>query len=229
MQLDSPFLISKTSGEIASHFNKIARLDEIDISTQNLNGWIKKLNSNIGHQEVQVKQFTEGLAKYDYLDKVEMGLEVLELQSSALRSLKSKRERLWDLMWEIKDVKSNIDVESGILVNEELINKLIDSIAIKKEYQDDRKKLVNLQDSILEVKEEIKQQAHILTFEKTINNLIELYQQRKEKVQQRGYLLTIRHHILDTKKKISLATVQYNVLHKEFDSVFPDICPLCNK
>ena len=229
LQLDSVFLLSKTSGEVAAHFNKIAKLDEIDTSTQNINGWIKRLGNDITYQKQQVKSLSDELTKYDYLEKVEIKLEVLESKTSESRDLKRKRDQLWDLMWEIKDVKSNIDAESEIIVHEKAVNNLLSLIKTRREYQEKRKQLYNLAEDIREIKEEVKQQALILIFEDTINKLIDLYQNKREKVYQLNKLFTLLSSIKDVKKKIRESEIKYNQLHKEFDRVFPDICPLCNK
>ena len=49
-QLDAPFLLSETPGTVASHFNKVAKLDKIDTATQNINSWISELTSIIGKE-----------------------------------------------------------------------------------------------------------------------------------------------------------------------------------
>ena len=96
-QADAHFLISKTPGEVAAHFNKVARLDKIDIATNNVNSWLSHLRNDIGSVAVKgrasfglVKQLAdakEGLEKFAYLQKMEIDLEVLEELANQLKSI----------------------------------------------------------------------------------------------------------------------------------------------
>jgi DNA repair protein SbcC/Rad50 len=229
MQLDSPYLISKTPGEIASHFNKIAKLEEIDISNQNINNWIRKINSNISYQKDAKEKAIADLAKYDFLEKAEIKLELLETQYKRLQDIKSNRKRLADLLNYIQNLQEEINLESSKVIYEELLNKIIKNIEEKQELEKQHAILSNISDDIKEIKEEIKQNGLILLFENSINTLIALYQTKRERVFQRYQLIAALENINSTKKRIQLAKAKYNTLHKEFDEVFPEICPLCNK
>jgi exonuclease SbcC len=229
MQLDSPFLISKTPGEIASHFNKIAKLEEIDISNQNINNWIRKLNSNIGYQKEAKEKAIADLARYDFLEEAEVKLELLETQYKRLSDIKNNRKRLSDLLYYIQTLQEEINVESGKVIYEEQLNKIIKNIEEKQKLEKQHSTLSNIFDDINEIKEELKQNGLILLFENPINTLMTLYQNKRDKIFQRYQLVAALENINNTKRRIKLAKEKYNQLHKEFDEVFPEICPLCNK
>lgn len=50
-QLDAPFLLSNTSGEISKKLNKVAQLDIIDVSLGNINRWINEIKKEISKWE----------------------------------------------------------------------------------------------------------------------------------------------------------------------------------
>lgn len=77
-QLDPPFLLSETSGNVAQHFNHIAQLDVLDVCRKNVEAWTRGLKSEIDHNENQLSEYEEELKEYDYLPKLESEVEVLE-------------------------------------------------------------------------------------------------------------------------------------------------------
>lgn len=70
-QLDAPFLLSQSAGEVAQHFNRIANLDKIDTGLQNIQSWIKKISKDIDYKNTQLEQNKTDLEKFDYLEKFE--------------------------------------------------------------------------------------------------------------------------------------------------------------
>jgi exonuclease SbcC len=77
-QLDRPFLISNSPGEVAAYFNKIVRLDKIDAGTKKINSQIRTLTNQISADESRKEQFEIELGEYKYLDHFEVDLEELE-------------------------------------------------------------------------------------------------------------------------------------------------------
>ena len=96
-QLDAPFLLSDSPGDVAKHFNKIARLDKIDTSIQNINKWIRELEQSIKYKRADLKTKKESLQRYIHLDKFEAEVEVLETMDSEFRKLVKAKSRLIEL------------------------------------------------------------------------------------------------------------------------------------
>ena len=94
MQLDSPFLLSETPGQVAQHFNKVAGLDKIDSATSNINSWIRELTSDIKYAEGQEISLKEGLTKFEHLEKMEVEVEVLEDQEKEFTKLCNSKNKL---------------------------------------------------------------------------------------------------------------------------------------
>lgn len=135
-QLDSHFLLSKTPGEVAQHFNKVARLDKIDSSTQNVTKWVNELSSTIGKEATkdkpatglikQIKDAEEELKLYEHLEEFEAEVETLEQLSISLNLKRKNKQKLETLVQAIKDKNREIEEASSLLTLEEEVDQLLE-------------------------------------------------------------------------------------------------------
>ena len=70
-QMDSPFLLSETNGEVAKYFNKLVRLDIIDKVLSNAESKKRKLKSEIEHDESFLELKKKQHEEYNWFDSVE--------------------------------------------------------------------------------------------------------------------------------------------------------------
>jgi exonuclease SbcC len=77
-QLDLPFLLRDSPGQVAAHFNKIAHLDAIDKSMQLIEKWTRALNQQLKDNESNLLQQQESLTEYSYLPEMEKVIEDAE-------------------------------------------------------------------------------------------------------------------------------------------------------
>ena len=68
----------ETSGNVAKHFNKVAKLDKIDESTSNIKKEITKLNNSISTQEENLNGFMAELQSFPNIEEIDLELEKLE-------------------------------------------------------------------------------------------------------------------------------------------------------
>lgn len=124
-QLDSPFLLNNSSGEVAQHFNKIARLDKIDSGLQNVQRWIRELEQNIKFRTEQLSKQREEIKTFDYLDKFEAEVEVLEEMEIHRNALVNKRNKLDTLLEHIREVQIDLKNNDWILTFEKPVKNLL--------------------------------------------------------------------------------------------------------
>lgn len=124
-QLDAPFLLSETPGAVAAHFNKVARLDKIDVGRQNVQSWIRAFTDQIAYKENDEARLQTELADFDYLDKFEADVEVLEGMESRKLNAIAARNRLRLLIINIKKAKDEQEQYKEILTCEPIVNKLV--------------------------------------------------------------------------------------------------------
>jgi exonuclease SbcC len=226
-QLDSPFLLSESAGEVAKHFNKVARLDKIDLGLQNINSSIREITADIKYAEGQEISLTEELTKFEYLEKAEIDLEVLEGMEKRLTSFYSKKQKLMDLNANYYDNSIQIDYHNQTLELEEPINKILDLYNKKNDLEANYADIVSDIGALKVISKEIEAQQDLITIEKPLTDLLHLNLSLKTAVEQKQSLFKALKGINSIKIQLSLSEEEYTRLQAKFERLFPDICPLC--
>jgi transcriptional regulator NrdR family protein len=226
-QLDSPFLLSKTPGEVASYFNKIAKLDKIDIGQKNIQSWIRSLKSDITYQEEHIKTLKEDVIKFDYLEKAETELEALEELESRSKSLALSHNKLLHLRnsYGINEVELN-KIESFLEI-EETLTAIFELKALREKRERDYIRLSSLAKTFKSINEELQKIKKLVKLESPIAELLALYDEKLKADEEYNQLYRQYLNIKQTERSIIEADEQYKNLAKEFNRVFPDVCPLC--
>lgn len=124
-QLDRPFLLDNSSGEVAQHFNKIAHLDIIDSSTQLVQRWVRELEQAIKSGTQQLAQAEEDLKQYNYLPEMDARVTALEHIESERNLMANNKYKINYLLTELIEVRKDIDKQSRILKLEPAINQAL--------------------------------------------------------------------------------------------------------
>jgi len=114
-QLDNPFLITSSSGEIARTINKITRLEKIDEWQSKLTSEINNTKRKIEERKEEVKTIKAELNKYEGIDKVE---ELVNYAEGIARKNHKVVEDLEDLVFKVNricDLEREIDKQKDIL------------------------------------------------------------------------------------------------------------------
>lgn len=129
-QFAGPFLLAEETspGEVAKHFNKVAKLDKIDSGVKNINSWILQINQNIKAYDMNIESSEKKLEDYAHLEKFETEVEVLELEEKAHLTLIRNHRSLLDLLDGLDDVGREIAEASEIMKDEDLVNNTLDLI-----------------------------------------------------------------------------------------------------
>lgn len=145
-QLDSPFLLSQTSGEVAKYFNSIVNLDVIDKVLTNAESKRRRTKSEIDLTKKSVDELEKKLEEYTWIDEVEpllneyFALESrLEVVSKSIESLDGEYNK-YDLNIEYMNWLDRVVLPSKSMV--EKYERLEDSLDVKE------KELSNLESSI---------------------------------------------------------------------------------
>jgi DNA repair exonuclease SbcCD ATPase subunit len=228
-QLDSPFLLTSTSGEVATHFNKIARLHKIDSSTKAVNKWIKEIDTKRNFKEGAVIGLKKNLEDYDYLDEFEADVEVLEEMEKKRLRLKGDMLVLSTLLDTIETVREVLDEYQAIIVDEELINnacQLQEEIDQKEEDIDQ----INIAiENITMTRVEIDKQNAIAQDSDLVGKAIDLNNRIQEKQERLDELNSLIDNITTQRKAVTAHKTSIKQLEDKFNQAFPDVCPLCGK
>ena len=228
-QLDSPFLLTSTPGEVARHFNKIAHLDQIDEGLSKVQKWLRTIEQDISSDDKRLIQLTEDLEGFVHLEKFEIDVEVLEgMEGKMIQQINSKRA-LDKLCVDLNEVEGLIAAQGKITEAGPLVDSILVLYMEKDAHYDQKADLEDLVKEI-EIKEkELKQASTILGAEKPVNQLLSLFEKRTDKRNNCVVLQKLVKRILYTTEEQITAENRSKRLQTEFNAVFPDVCPLCGK
>lgn len=228
-QHDNAFLISNNPGEVARHFNKVANIDKIDSSLKAVESWVRKLRQDVQSTEDEIARHQEQLAEFEYLDKLEADIEVLESLESKKEKTGSDIQKLTRLLNEITEVGEKIQ-QAGVLVPaEKEVNSLLELYKSKAEKVEQYKDLKELAIQIYETENQITDYREILADEKQINAVLDLYNELKEVEQGVSSLESLNTQIWKTQNDIKHKQDQLTKLEKSWHDNMPEICPLCGR
>ena len=226
-QLDQPFLLSKSPGETATYFNKIAKLDEIDLSISNIKKWITSLTQDLKYKRLERKGFMEQLDSFSYLDEFEIEVEVLEEMEKRLSQEKASERGLQNLHTtylinevKIEELQPNLEIE-------ELLDETLNWIQDKEDLEFKRSKFANLIKQICETEEDMQEQEVLIQMEKPLLVILKQYNEKEDLESQQKNLHDIIMDAFNIEHCIKTTETIHKALVIKFNKVFPDKCPLC--
>lgn len=104
-QLDMPFLLSESPGEVARYFNKIVNLDIIDRSLKNASDRIRKETRELSTKKDQRDSLKKSLKKYDWLVDAEDKLRKLEQTQRSINKINKQIDKISTLITDIEELK----------------------------------------------------------------------------------------------------------------------------
>lgn len=229
MQLDSPFLLSNSPGEVGAHFNRIAHLDMIDIGTRNVQSWTRSIEQDIRSGEQYLHQQEEELKKYEHLDEFEHRLQVLETLEEQKISTAQRALNLSNLTADITEVEADINSHSALLKMEERVNGILGMMKELREIASKSEELGQTIDQIYQIDEDMERLQRITGNEDAINRLLELNSQRNELLEKRDAFYNLIEDAKYITKKYEGRKKLHIELQAQFDEAMPDVCPLCGR
>lgn len=227
-QIDGPFLINRTPGEVAKFFNHIANFDKIDLSISNIKKWINTLTSTLSVKEQDLLTSTEKLKSFEYLAQFEADLQVVEKLQEKRDTKETEYKALLDITCSIQEVDAELTVYSELIKCEadvDAILELIEKRDVAIEALDNLKldagcvfaaqNLITKSDKLLQLEPLIKE----------IDAVSEKYDKQLVIYDELQDLITSIHSV---EAQIYVSDRLFDRLHSEFEANMPDVCPLCN-
>jgi exonuclease SbcC len=199
-QGDSFFLISNTAGEVAKHFNGMAKLENIDIGITNAKKRVKETNNKIEIKKIYIKDDIEGIDSFEYLQDFENKLNSVLLLDEKTKNINAQINGISSIVTKINSInkkhivfENTLCLKDSVMYLEHLIEKkksiTKDGIILKKvikaiKITDDNiavnLKLKILSPKILKIEKNIEIKNTLNDKENSLNHLIKRYK-RSEK------------------------------------------------
>jgi DNA repair protein SbcC/Rad50 len=226
-QLNMPFLLTETPGNVAKHFSKVAKIDKINSTEKRINSEISKINLSIDRHETNIKQHQLELEGLPNLTKIEAELEVLEdLEKKKLTILKNTSD-LNLLIRHINTVESRIEEDSKLLTFEKDVSKLLDALHSKDSILIDISNLTRLSEDIEMVDYKVREFNKKIQGEKLLHSILSNFEERRLITADVRALKVIIDKIYYSTQNIKRTQENAVKMETRFKKEFPHVCPLC--
>lgn len=229
-QLEAPFLLSKSSGEIAKFLNKIIKLDVIDKALKNIESIKRKYKNEYENNLKEEEKIKNEIEKYKWIENFEIELESLKKEDERIKQLENK---ILDYKDTLNKYKKNIlllDKINKDLKFEKDINYLINLYKNIKEKEDFCKNIKEKYKNLLKNKEKIDIYDKKIKLEKEIDDIVDFYNEKLFKKIEKYNIFKSKFEIfVKNRKKLKSLNENISNLEKEFDEKMGESCPLCGR
>ena len=223
-QMDAPFLLSNTSGEVARFFNKIIKLEDIDQALSLAEKKKRETKSKVETLQQTIETDTETLKKYSWVEEV----EALYTRAEKLNDkLETARDLLAKLQMDLDSYRKVVDAQKKIpdVKKLEQLSQEAAVVCVAIEMQISTKlDLQNILDKFKTVEINLKSpKLKIIEAETSVSRAIRLLDSLEENWKTKK---TLEYSLIRTgiiKNKMSEAAVELETLV----SKLPDTCPVC--
>jgi len=226
-QLDSPFLISSTPGEIASYFNRVAHLDQIDTGIKTIQQSLRKLGIRKEEDQERTQGLQTELEGYTFIDKFEVNLEVLEQIQDERNQKGAKVGKLAIAISDLEKVEDKIADCDYTLSFQEQVDEILGLMSERDKLEEKKKACEDQIRTINHVSVLLGFDQRKINLRPTVSKLLKLIESRDEKQKDVDALLASGTELTETAQKINATRITINHLEGIFATNMPDECPLC--
>lgn len=228
-QMDSPFLLSNNPGEVSRHFNKIANIDQIDSALKAVESWLRSYSGKIKSTDEEIERYEGQLEDFEYLDKMEAQVEVLESMENKFDRLLSSQRSIERLITQIEGIDEDIEEFEELLSAEEQVDQILSLMREKRTYIGEYKRVKSLCLSIIETLEGIKEHTTLTSLEEPVEMILGMYGEQKEIKEDYRELKDLIEDIEQIESNLEKQQHELTTLEQNWHDEMPDICPLCGK
>ena len=228
-QFESHFLLSKSAGEVASHFNKVAHLDRIDVGLFNVQKWLRKVQDSIKSSEEQIKELHTELAEFDNIQEIEDKIYAIECIDIIQKELVDKKAKGVELIIDLTNVNVEIDNLSELVGAEDIVLDLLITIDKVRLISIQMYELADLIEKIEIANMLIEEIEDIVVMEVDVDILLEIEKEEIRLESTFDEINDLMYNINYVEGKIESTEEELKYLEKEFHEYLGSgkICPLC--
>jgi DNA repair exonuclease SbcCD ATPase subunit len=227
-QMDSPFLLSENAGTVARTFNKVANLDKIDSSLQNISREVNSIKSKISFLSDEKEKAIADVDKFSYLDSVEEDIKVLEKTEKLAKGLRDDANSIKTIISSITKLENDIEAFSNIVSMEDDVNEILqlwdyaEQLSVKKE------SLKALITKLRNTNKKIAELRNLIDLDEQVSEILDLMAQKEINVAQFDKLSNLVQNIYEVEKDLK----NYNKIYEECiaewnTNATGGFCPTC--
>ena len=103
-QMDAPFLLSSSPGEVAQILNRVVNLDVIDTATSNIRKKKLEVDRELSAAEIRIDELNKQFTEYAYLEELEKDIVVLEALQNRKKTAQGEKALLQELITQCQGI-----------------------------------------------------------------------------------------------------------------------------
>ena len=107
-QMDAPFLLSSSAGEVAQTLNEVAGLADIDVAISNINRTVNQYKAAVAHKKSEISSLEAELIAFNGLDELDAKLGCLERLQGTVSSVRMREAALNVYIAGLEGIKPDI-------------------------------------------------------------------------------------------------------------------------
>ncbi len=226
-QMDVPFLLGISPGEVAQVLNKIVDLDNIDASISSIRKKKMGADRDLKTAEVNHESTCEELKQFDYLEAMTKEVELAENLEQIVTTTAKRKDELSQLLSSMSAIQQKIEKFALVIENEFHFNLVQESYdSLKLTYRQ-----MTVLHVLLEQYEAMEKKTHIpiIDMEGDILYCIELEEKIRLQKQKEKDISVLLDGIYKNKNEQKRLGSAITTLTKKFTNLWPDACPLCGE
>ena len=230
-QMDAPFLLSESSGEVSRFFNRVLDLEIIDKSLQEVDSRIRETRSQIKAETINFERSTAQLEELDWIDSAKSEASAISLLSGILSKLEAEETGIEENISKIKKINSELESEIDFSQFEkeysEIISENTKADQLEKQAKDIEQsiKMVRFQDDIISDFED----KNYSDFDADEKKILSIFKADQELTVRSKELAKLISEINETGAQIIGSEMKLKSFEKIYKEKFPDVCPLCGQ
>lgn len=224
-QMDAPFLLSDSAGEVGRKLNEIVELDIINSSLSRINKQIRTLKTRLSYDEQRMATHLVDLKQYDYLGDLSRRIILLKQLQKEKDSAEKELDELEKVNTQYTEILSQLEGANRLIAMERKISELLRNRETNTEIKQDMESLLECR----AVKREIKKAERILGLGHDVDRLSRILVERKAVAREIGEFEHSVDALLKAEGEIESCQRRVRQLSAKFAKLMPNICPLCSQ
>lgn len=228
-QLERPFLLDDTPGQVASYLNSIADLSVIDSSMKNVQKWMGFLKGEVARHLSNKGEYETRLKAFEHLSKMEKDIRAAEQMDKELAEERRDHIDLFHLHDSVEQVNQKIAQFQPILALEKQVDMALETMT---KIKAGKQNCVDLFETISDIshnRTKIQKLKALTDLEQSVLSAAQLQQSIKSQEMNHRELIRLTVRIDKNREQILLQQDLIKSLENQFHLQMPDICPLCGQ
>lgn len=228
-QLDGPFLLSMSPGEVAQTLNRVVNLDIIDIATSNIRKKKQEADRELKSCVGRKSQLEEQLTGFKYLEDMESDIIVLESLNVSVKKIQDKAIGIRGIQKQAQKLFLEIAECSNLLPAGKRVKILLSLVDDVEKQEKGRKELTRIVNQLYDYKDELEAFGNVVKAQIPVETLLARVEELEDKRGQAEGLRKLVRELKITKDKLQQGVTLIQDLEAEFHELMPEQCPLCGQ